>query len=558
MKKSKRLGLAMALLMGSAAAAQAPEKPAKPVKAAKQSAPPKLVVLLVVDQLGADVLAKMEPRLGPKGIKRILGGTRFTDSTYRQLATYTGPGHALLGTGVYPHKNGIVSNKYFDRTTGKSVTTLLDPAHPLLEAEPDPEDDSSPEKLLAPTVGDLLKKQNPESKVVAIALKDRAAVLMAGHEGKAYWLSESTGKMTTSTFFASALPGWVSDFNAKNPMDAHFGKVWERSQPLAKYTGPDEAGYEGDYKGLGKTFPHKITGKLDKPGPDFYVAFAATPLATDWELSFVKAAVDAEGLGADATPDLLAVSFTAPDYAGHAYGPDSHEVQDSILGVDRAIGELISYLEKKVGAKNVVFAFSADHGAAPAPEKLAAGGESARRIKKAELKAAVQKALQEKYGPGEWVSALEDPSIYLNTQLAAEKKIPSEELEKTALEAALKVPQIAAGFTRTELLAGTNPERPYFAATRLTFHPDRAGEVLLVPAEHSFWGKYGEKSEGSTHGSPYRYDAHVPLAFYGAGIRKQVVKTPVDQADIAPTLATLLGLEGIPNADGKPLPVVKK
>ncbi|WP_331093698.1 alkaline phosphatase family protein, partial [Archangium sp.] len=237
----------MALLVGSAAVAQAP---AKPVKAGKQAAPPKLVVLLVVDQLGADVLTKLEPRLGPKGIKRILGGTRFTDSTYRQLATYTGPGHALLGTGVYPHKSGIVSNKYFDRTTGKSVTTLLDPANPLLEAPADPEDDSSPNKLLAPTVGDLLKKKSPESKVVAVALKDRAAVLMAGHDGKAYWLSESTGKMTTSKYFESALPGWVSDFNTKNPMDAQFGKVWERSQPAAKYTGPDDAGYEGDYKGL--------------------------------------------------------------------------------------------------------------------------------------------------------------------------------------------------------------------------------------------------------------------------------------------------------------------
>jgi predicted AlkP superfamily pyrophosphatase or phosphodiesterase len=554
MKAVKHLGLAAALLMGSTAVAQTAPGQAKK---GKQEQPPKLVVLVVVDQLGADLLTKMEPRLSPKGIKRILGGTRFTESTYRQLATYTGPGHALLGTGVYPHKSGIVSNKIFDRTTGKSVTTLLDPAHPLLEAQPDPEDDSSPERLLAPTVGDLLKEKSPDAKVVAIALKDRAAVLMAGHKGKAYWLSESTGKMTTSTFYESALPAWVTEFNTKNSMDAHFGKVWDRSQPAAKYFGPDEAAYEGDAKGLGKTFPHKITGKLDKPGPDFYSALATTPYATDWELAFVKAAVEAEGLGTDATPDILAVSFTSPDYAGHSYGPDSHEVQDSILGVDRAVGDLVTYLEKKVGAKNVVFAFSADHGAAPAPEKLASEGKTARRIKKAELKAAVQKALEAKYGPGEWVSALEDPSIYLNTKLATEKKIAPEELEKTALEAALKVPQIAAGFTRTELIAGTNPERPHFTATRLTFHPDRAGEVLLVPAENSFWGKYGEKPEGSTHGSPYKYDAHVPLAFYGAGIKKQVVKTPVDQADIAPTLAALIGIE-IPNADGKVRPEVKK
>jgi arylsulfatase A-like enzyme len=265
--------------------------------------------------------------------------------------------------------------------------------------------------------------------------------------------------------------------------------------------------------------------------------------------------VEAEALGADDTPDVLAVSFTAPDYAGHAYGPDSHEVQDSILAVDRAVTDLLAFLDQKVGKDRLLVAFTADHGSAAAPEKLAAEGKKARRIKKAELKSTVSKALVAKFGEGEWVLALEDPSLYLNTKLAAEKKIDPQALETVARDAALTVPGITAGFTRTEITSRSAAKKPFFEAIRLAFHPERAGEVMLVPAPNSFWGKYAEKDEGSTHGSPHRYDAHVPLAIAGAGVPRRVVSAPVQQADLAPTLAAMVGVT-IENADGKARPEV--
>ncbi len=518
--------------------------------------PPKLVVLVVVDQLSDQTLEKVRPHLGKDGILKLLvEGKSFTNARYGQAATYTGPGHACLSSGSYPHVNGIVSNKFYDREKGKSFTTLFDAAHPLLEAPADPEDDSSPVGFTAQTLGDALRGKNPASKVVAVALKDRASVLLAGHGGAAYWLAEATGKMTSSTFYMEKLPAWVAAFNAKTPADAYFGKVWERALPVEKYAGPDDPPYEADYKGLGKAFPHKVTGKLEKPGPDYYLAFGASPFSLEWQLSFVEAALDAEKLGADAVTDLLAVSFTTPDYVGHAYGPDSQEVQDIVVRLDRAVAQLISKVEKKVGKKNVVFAFTADHGAASAPEKLAAEGKKVRRIKKAELKAAVQAGLTKAFGPGEWLLALEDPSLYLNLKLAAEKKVDPALLEQAALEAALGVNGIAAGFTRTQLLKDGGGEAPYAKAVALSFHPNRAGDVLLVPAEQCFWGKYGERDEGSTHGSPHAYDSHVPLAFYGAGVTSGVHGEPVDMSGVAATLAALAGLPPLANAEGQPLPV---
>lgn len=513
--------------------------------------PPKLVVVVVVDQLSADTLTAMEPRLSKTGFKRVFReGLTFTQANYEQLATYTGPGHATIATGAYPHKNGITSNKYFDRAQNKSFTALFDAEAPVLDAPPDVEDDSSPRALQVLTLGDVLLQTSPKSKVVAIALKDRAAVLMGGHHGKAYWFSEATGQMTSSTYYAPTVPPWVKAFNASHHLDTTLDQLWQRAAETSSYTGIDEAPYEADYKGLGRTFPHVV-----KAGRDFVLAWEATPFATQYELDFALAALDAEKLGADDAPDVLAVSFTPTDYAGHAYGPDSHEVQDSVLAVDRALGSLISMVEKKVGAKNVVFAVTADHGSAPAPERVTSPDKPTRRIKKAELKAALNQQLSARFGEGDWVLALEDPSIYLNLKLAEERQVPNEVLEHAAVAAALTVKNIAAGFTRTELLAKQSTA-PLFHATELSFFPNKAGDVLLVPEAGSFWGKYGEKNEGSTHGSPYSYDTHVPLAFYGAGVPKQTTAAAASPADLAPTLAKLLRLT-LPDADGHPRPEMR-
>ncbi len=519
--------------------------------------PPRLVVLLVADQLGANTLEKHRALLGKQGVLKLFAeGARFTQARYPYASTYTCPGHACLSTGAYPHVNGVAGNRYYDRATGKVITTLADEAHPLLEVAPNPEDEVSPADLKVESLGDRLRAQTG-GKVVAVALKDRAAVLLAGHGGAAYWFSEANGKMTTSTFYAEQLPAWVRAFNDRKLADAAFGKRWERALPAARYTGPDDAPYEADYKGLGRTFPHPLTGKLSAPGPDFYLAYVASPLALQLELAFVEAAIDAEGLGADEKTDLLAVSFSSTDYAGHAYGPDSHEVQDVLVHLDRAIAQLIAKLEKKLGKKNVVFAFSADHGVASAPERSAAAGLKAQRVKRSEVKQAVQKALSAAFGPAEdWVLAAEDPSLYLNAKLAAERGVSMEKAEQVALAGALSVPGIAAGFTRTQLLKDKGGDAPFARAMSLSFYPPRAGDVFLVPAEYCFWGAYGERTVGTTHGTPHAYDSHVPLVFYGAGVWPGLHEEPVEMGDVAPTLAALAGIKGLPQAEGKPLPIL--
>lgn len=523
-----------------------------PAHAAPQK-PPKLAVVVVIDQFGFDTLTRMRKHFGKGGIERILTeGAFFKEAHYSHLSTYTGPGHACIASGSYGYKNGIVANKFYDRSQKKSFTMLGDVGHPLLEAKPDPEDDTSPLNFTGESLGDRLRSLSDlKAKVVAIATKDRAAVMLGGRLGEAYWFSEQTGKMTTSTYYAKELPAWVKAFNEKKLVEASFNKTWERALPEAEYAGKDEVPYEDEFATLGKTFPRVVNGKLDKPGPAFYSAFTATPFANDYEVAFAKAAVEGEGLGKDDVTDLLGISFTATDYVGHAYGPDSHEVQDMVVRVDRAIADLLTYLEKAVGGKqHLVVGFTADHGGAPAPERMAGLGYPAGRIKKAAIKDAINAELRARFGEGEWVVAIEDPSVYLSHALIEERKADPVAVQEVAGRACLKIPGFAAYFTRSQLEAGQVPATPLARAAQLSFHPFHSGDVLLVAKPFYLWGKYGEKTGGSTHGSPYRYDTHVPMAFWGAGIKAASLHERADLSDFAPTLAALLGVSAPAAADG--------
>lgn len=511
--------------------------------------------MLVVDQLRADVLARIERRLGPRGLKRLLGrGTRYTHARYRHAATFTAPGHAILATGAYPHRTGIVANMTWDWRLGGLAPALFDPDRRLLgvpaTAEGEPED-TSPSKLRVATVGDALRAKSPASKVVAVSLKARAAILLGGHTGEAYWFSEVAGKMTSSTYYQRELPKWVQEFNAKGLPELAFGRRWQRSQPPKSYSGEDDVDEEENAHGLGRTFPHPVNGGLRAPGPEFYEAFTFTPFATDYEMAFAKAAVEAGQLGADDIPDLLAISFTATDYAGHAYGPASHEVQDHLFAVDRAVAELLAFLDKHVRQGRFVVVLSSDHGVAGFPEASAKG----RRIPKAELIGAINTAASARFGVGEWVAETHAPSVWLNLALASQRNVSQEALEAVAQQALSKVPDVAAVFTRDALTSEPLPDAsPLLTAARLSFHPDTSGDLLVIPAERSFWGKYAEKDEATGHGTPWAYDQTVPLAIYGVGVPRRTVTTRVDLADVAPTVAVFLGLDALPGAEGKRLP----
>jgi predicted AlkP superfamily pyrophosphatase or phosphodiesterase len=469
--------------------------------------PPRLAVLVVVDQLGWETLERLRPKLGKGGFARLLNeGMVYDSANYSHAATYTGPGHACIATGSYADRHGIISNNYFDRSAGKSLTMLTDPEHPVLEAVPESEDDTSPRLLLGETVGDRLRLSTAlAGKVVAVSLKDRSAVLLGGKLGAAYWRSESTGKMTSSTWYLPALPAWVAEFNAKHP--GRFDANW--------------------------------TG------------------ASAWEAQFIKAAVSAEQLGQRGATDLLAVSFSAVDFVGHKHGPESREVEAAVLDVDQALADLLGFLEKQVGGrKHLTVVLTSDHGAAPTPETLAAHGYTAGRIKNATVRETLSRALSTRFGEGEWVLALHDPGIYLNEQLARARKVDFAQVQAVAAEAALQVPGIAAAYTRTQLVSGQLPKTPLVQAVQKSFHVARSGDLFLIPQPFFFWGKYGDATAGSTHGTPYSYDTHVPLVFWGAGVRRGEQHLAVDVADLAPTLGALLGLSPPAIAEGQVRPEV--
>lgn len=421
------------------------------------------------------------------------------------------------------------------------------------------DDDTSPRNFIGNSLSDqLLMSNNRKSKALGIALKDRAAIMLAGKLGKAYWFHDSVGQMVTSTYYADALPAWLQTFNARRIPDSYYGKAWTKSLPEAEYSisRVDDFAHEADLKGLGRAFPHVLSDKSSKPSSDFYTAFTATPFATDYTLQLACEAIENERLGADEFPDVLGVSITATDIAGHAFGPDSQEIQDMIARLDGQLAGFFKYLDGRFKRNEVLIPLTADHGATPLPEHMAALGFDAGRIKKKTLGDAIEAALTARFGePGtqKWVRLLEDPSVFLNPDVIAGKKLDPAEVQRVAGEATLGVKGILTYFTRAQIQNGQLPPNRWAQMIEKSFYAERSGDVLLVTKPFYFWGSYGERDHGSTHGSPYEYDTHVPMLFYGAGIRPGRYAQNVDVVDFAPTLANILGIAPPDGNEGRTL-----
>lgn len=563
------LGLSLAGLVPAAALAQSARDPipieeiARPARAeakkaagpAKPAVPtnrPKLVVLIVADQLRWEFLTRYAGDFGPDGFRRLMTQGAVYQGHYGQQNTYTGPGHALIATGSYGYVNGVIQNKWYNRATGRSEAMLFDPDAKLLIGETTPEDETSPRNLMGSTVGDELRLASPAAKVVAVGLKERGTIALGGRMGQVFFHSENTGEMTSSTWYMKALPDWVTAFNAEKPTDTYFGKTWDRLLAADHYPETDDYKFETDVKGLGRGWPKKVTGKLTAPGPDFYTAFQATPFGTDLTFDFARAALDGEKLGKRDATDLLAIAISPTDLAGHAFGPYSQEMRDVVLQLDRSLGRWLTDLDKRFKPGEVVLAFTSDHGAVPIPEFSAEKMLDGHRLKKASIKDAVNKALSARYGAGEWVVALEDPSVYLNQEAIAKARLDAAEVERVAGEACLTLPGIAGYHTRTQLLNGWLPPTKGARAVSRSFYPARAGDVVLVQAPYSFWGKYAEKDAGSTHGSFYRYDTDVPLILFGKAFEPGF-RGETEMVDLAPTLSRLLGINPPAGAEGEVL-----
>ena len=555
---------------------------------------PKLVVAIVIDQFRADYLTRFEPYFGETGFKRLARRGAAWTGHYGHYATYTGPGHALILSGSYPDINGIGANKFFNQETQRSEAMVFDSESEILGVKKtDPDMDVSPRNFIGTTVGDELALATArQSRTISLATKGRGAILLGGRLGKSYFMNDDTGEMTTSTYYASVLPNWVVGWNTKKLADASFGKPWERALPEAAYalSGPDDAKSEGDSKGLGKTFPHKVSGKLTAPGPDYYDAFVQTPFANDYELDFAKAAVENEQLGARGVIDLLAISLSAIDLAGHTFGPSSQEVQDLVVRLDQQLGVFLDWLYGRLGEQNVLVLVTADHGATPVPEQMAALGFEAGRIKKKTISEVVEAALTARFGaagaaavptaagaPGakdkpavpakdakdpkaeakveKWVVALEDPHIFLNRAAITAKKLDPQEVEQVAGLAAASLKGFGGYSTRSQLLRGGIPSTPLATSILRSYHAPRGGDVVMWTLPFYFWGKYGEKDVGSTHGTFYRYDSEVPVLLAGPGVRHGRYGVR-EMVDVAATLSQLLGITAPAASEGQVVPLL--
>lgn len=538
------------------------------LQAETPASPPKLAVVISIDQFRADYLVRFRPYFVEGGFKRLLeGGADFQDNHYRHAVTKTAPGHATILSGVHADVHGIIANEWIDRTTWRMIESVEDPAFPLVGAAPaagrspggvlEAKSGRSPRSFLATTVGDQLKLRfGANSKVFAVAHKDRSAILMGGKlADSAYWINE--GRLVTSTYYRDRLPAWVEAFNAQGRVEALFGSIWDRVLPAAVYDavqGPDDAPGENTDFGFGRTLPKRLDGGADKLSPKFYEAFENDPRASVLVAEFVKEAILQEQLGRHANTDLLCVGFSQLDKVGHSYGPDSHEVMDSVLRLDRVLADLLTFLDREVGLAHCVVVLTADHGASPLPERIRAVSPeiAAGRLQTAELDAAVTAALDRAYGPlpaDDYWALRDNFGYHLRPSALAAKKVSVADAARVVKQVLLGWPQIATAFTAAEVAAMAGEGDSLFAASRRSFFPARSQDVIFVLKPYFI----DRPNSGTNHGTPYDYDTHVPQLWFGAGVTAGLHRERTGVDDLAPTLAALLGVPRPPQAQGRRL-----
>jgi len=530
------------------------------------SEPPKLTVVISVDQLRFDHIDRFSPYFGQDGFKRMRAeGLDFRNAHYRHGATKTASGHSVVASGVHPYLSGIVGNEWIDRTTWTQVASVEDPRYPLVGAEVvggrspggvvEAKAGRSPLSSATTTIGDQLKlRYGVASRVIAVANKDRSAILMGGHlSDGSYWIDR--GRFVTSTFFRDALPAWVESFNAERRVEAAFGTEWNLLLKPETYAtlGADDALGEGTFNGLGTTFPKKIDGGKPAVGGEFYEAYTYTPAYTVLLAEFAKKALVAEGLGKDTGPDIFWIGFSQPDHTGHVYGPDSWEVMDTLIRLDLVLADFFTFLDREVGKGSYTVVLTADHGIAPLPERVLATqrGIEAGRLDLKAFDGAVIGALNAAFGeataPMRW--ATRDGSGYhIFPETLKAKNVTAAAASDVVRGVLADRPEVARVFTREDFRQ-TGTMDAIGESMRLSYHQERSPDVVFVTKPYFF----DRSPSGTTHGTPYNYDTHVPLLWFGAGVPKGVRGEQVGVDDLVPTLGNLLGIGAPPNARGNVL-----
>ncbi|MCY3965213.1 MAG: alkaline phosphatase family protein [Acidobacteria bacterium] len=518
---------ALPLPLSCGAPADAPEAEATGGEAtgsAVSEGTPRLVLLIVVDQMRGDYLERFRPLLN-HGLARLLQeGIVFTDAHHFHAATETAPGHATLATGVFPKRHGIIANSWFDRERGEDVYCCGDPDHGV-----------SPRNMLVPTLGDLLKAAYPETRVYAASAKDRAAILMGGHHADgAWWYGRSRGTWVTSTYYGDQenQPAWVEAFNDEDRLAAHFANAWTPLVPLEHTSAYDIEPL--DRGPVIDTFPHAVGGFTVERGA-FYADVYRSPFVDGYLEDFAEALIEAENLGADEFPDLLAVSFSALDTVGHGYGPNAPETLDVILRLDRTIGELLDFVDERIGLENVVVALSSDHGVGEVPELVVRDGGDGGRFGTEQTLCLqrLQSRLKGRFGGGEFLL----DTFYLDGETITTEEANRGAIEDEIIEAMSDCALIAEVVRPAEL----DPANPLHELYLNGYYPERSGDLILVPKPNVL--PVPASAVVASHGSPYAYDTHVPLIIRRQDGAGRVVPERANTIDLAPSLAPILGLD---------------
>ncbi len=503
---------------------------------AAPATPPKLAVIIVVDQMRADYVDRFSGEW-TAGLKRMIAqGASFPRAAYPYLTTMTCPGHATIATGSFPHTHGVMQNAWWDRDRRRVMTCTQDPNAADVGYGIAVTGGDSAFRLQVPTFADEMRTSK-RSRIAVLSLKDRSAIMLAGHGGDAVaWLTNTLDGWETSNAFSEAPVPAVKTFIDANPITADFGKTWDRMLPLASYSGPDEGIGEAPPQGWTRSFPHVLNGASGQPDRAYFDQWERSPFANAYLGRFAAALVDALQLGAHDTTDVLAISFSSPDLLGHAFGPRSHEIQDMYARLDTTLGTLFDALDEKVGKDRWVAGLTADHGVTAIPEQLVADGKDAGRIDANGMVNAIEEALHGAVTPGRHVTVIATNDIYFEPGVY-DKIRKSRELTAKVLGAIEARPGVQRVFMSEELRDGAKSKDPFVRAAALSYFPGRSGDIVYVPKPG-----WMIMSAGTTHGTATPDDQRVPLLFLGAGIKPGAYQGDATPADLAPTLAAIAGL----------------
>ncbi len=512
---------------------------------AQTAAQPRLLVVLVVDQMRHDYIEQLGARW-TRGLARFVReGAVFDRNAYPYLQTVTCAGHATIGTGAFPATHGIILNAWWRGTRNASCTN--DPAaSPVGYADGAERAGHSAVQLAVPTLGDRLRERSPGSRVMTLSVKPRSAIMLAGHGGVATWRDDENVWASSSAYDAPDPD--VRAFLDRNPVEHDRPLVWDRLHDPSAYLGPDDGPGEAAPSGWTTVFPHPLAGAPGTPARRFDTLWETSPFSDAYLGRMAAELVRTKQLGQRDGVDMLGVSFAALDYVGHAFGPDSHEAQDVLYRLDQTIGDLFDALDATVGRDRYVAGLSADHGVAPIPEARTGAGKAGGRVVLAELVKVANAALEPTLGPGPHVVRAEYTQIYLSepTRLRVAG-------QPALLEPAMKALRALPGVLRVIPSEGLEYQRrsrdPVVRAASLSYFPGRSGQIVVVPRRYFVMST--ATARGTTHGTLQDYDQRVPLLFVGAPFKRGHYSARSSPADLVPTLAATIDL-AMPGTDGQP------